>query len=148
MNFFGMKLRFLSILLLLSALPIHFSGLYAQSDQPEKTKEKTTEEMAAEEAERLERLLKLEDWQVFYVDSTLQHDYAALKKEILALQNSKVENYDIYTLTQDKWMERIDKSYKKFFNEAQWTAYLKNGGAKAIKAREKRRIKAEKAGKK
>ena len=56
MNFFGMKLRFLSILLLLSALPIHFSGLYAQSDQPEKTKEKTTEEMAAEEAERLERL--------------------------------------------------------------------------------------------
>ena len=35
------------------------------------------EELVAEEAERLGNLLKLEDWQLFYVDSILQHDYAA-----------------------------------------------------------------------
>lgn len=148
MKFFGMKPMFLSIMLIISVFFATSSNLAAQSEQPEKQKEKTPEEMAAIEAERLESLLKLEDWQVFYVDSTLQHDYTALAEEIKQLQKSKVENYDLYIIVQDKWMEQIDKSYHKFFNESQWSAYLKSGAAKARKAREKRRQKMEKAGNK
>jgi hypothetical protein len=49
----------------------------------------------------------------------------------------------MYANVQDKWMEQIDITYKRIFNEEQWAAYLKNGAAKAQKAREKRRLKAE-----
>jgi len=111
----------------------------------EQQKEPTPEEMAAKEADRLAELLKLEDWQIFYVDSTLQHDYAACQAELKALQAAKVSNYDMYNTVRDKWMEQIDKTYRKFFNDSQWAAYLKSGAARQQKAREKRRAKVAKA---
>ena len=113
--------------------------------QDQEQKVPTPEEMAAKEADRLADLLKLEYWQVFYVDSTLQHDFAAYQEDIQKLQMSKVDNYDLYTLTRDKWMERIDKTYKKIFTPGQWAAYLKSGAAKEQKARERRKAKSEKA---
>lgn len=105
----------------------------------------TPEEMATAETERLEKALKLEDWQVFYVDSTLQHDYAALDAELKGMQQAKVGNYDLYMEVQDRWMEQIDNSFKKWFDAGQWKKYLKSGAGKAQKAREKRRAKAAKA---
>lgn len=104
------------------------------------------EELAAKEADRLAELLDLEDWQIFYVDSTLQHDYTAMKEELDALQKSRVDNYDLYTSVQDKWMDQVAKMFRKYFDDAQWAKYLKNGGgAKAQKARDKRRAEREKA---
>ena len=100
-------------------------------------------EKAELEADRLQGLLDLEDWQVFYVDSTLKHDYPALMAEYGQLEASKVSNSGMYQMVYDKWMDQIDKTYKKIFSEEQWAAYLKNGAAKAQKAREKRRLKAE-----
>lgn len=138
MNFFGMKPIFAALAaILLAALPM--------SAQEQEQKIPTPEEMAAKEADRLAGLLKLEDWQVFYVDSTLQHDYAAWQEETVRLQKSKVDNIDMYTGVRDKWMEQIDKSFKSFFTESQWAAYLKSGAAKAQKARDKRKAKIEKA---
>ena len=118
-------------------------NVFAQEQQEQKAP--SPEEMAAKEADRLAELLKLEDWQVFYVDSTLQHDYAACQEEIKRLQGARVDNYDLYTLAQDKWMEQIDKTYRKIFTDQQWAAYLKSGAGKRIKAREKRKAKIEKA---
>ena len=103
----------------------------------------TVTEMAATEAERLERMLGLEYWQVFYVDSTLQHDYQAMKDELEALQAAKVSNSSMYIAVQDKWMERIDSTYRRYFTESQWKAYLKSGAAKLQKARAKRKAQAE-----
>ena len=107
--------------------------------QPEKP---DVYEQAEMEADRLQRLLDLEDWQVFYVDSTLKHDYPAMIAEYDKLRNSKVSNSSMYLAVQDKWMEQIDKTYERIFNPKQWAAYLKRGAAKAQKAREKRRAKA------
>ena len=99
---------------------------------------------AEEEANRLQRTLNLEDWQVFYVDSTLQHDLAAIIAEYEKLQASKVGNVSLYQDVQDKWIDQIDATYKKIFTEQQWADYLtKAGAAKAIKAREKRKAKAQ-----
>ena len=103
----------------------------------------TPEELAAKEAERLESLLHLEYWQVFYVDSTLQYNYQSMMSELEELQRSKVSNASLYIAVQDKWMERTDSSYMKIFNNEQWQAYLKSGAAKQQKAREKRREKAK-----
>ena len=99
-------------------------------------------EIAEKEADRLQHLLDLEDWQVFYVDSTLKHDFPAMQEEIMKLQSAKVSNSSMYVTVQDKWMERIDNSYRKFFSTAQWEAYMKSGAAKLQRAREKRKQKA------
>jgi hypothetical protein len=128
-----------AILVIIAALLSFGAPAAAQSQE----KQPTPEEMAAKEAERLESLLSLETWQVFYVDSTLQHDYAAMQAELGELQRAKVENYDLYIDIRDKWMEQIDRTYKKYFTPDQWTKYLKSGAARAQKARDKRKAKAE-----
>ena len=123
----------------LSLIFISRGSVYAQNNQ----QQKTPEELAASEADRLERLLDLEGWQVFYVDSTLQHDFAALTAEVKMLQDSKVDNLSLYQSVQDKWWDRIDTSYRKIFTDEQWAKYLKNGALKNQKARAKRKAKAE-----
>lgn len=123
----------------LSLIFISRGSVYAQNNQ----QQKTPEELAASEADRLERLLDLEEWQVFYVDSTLQHDFAALTAEVKMLQDSKVDNLSLYQSVQDKWWDRIDASYRKIFTDEQWAKYLKNGALKNQKARAKRKAKAE-----
>ena len=109
----------------------------------EREKPLETWERAEAEADRLQESLKLEDWQVFYVDSTLKHDYAALMAEAEKLQASKVSNSSMYIAVQDKWMETIEASYKRIFTDEQWAAYLKTGAGKAQKARAKRRAQSE-----
>lgn len=96
-------------------------------------------EQAEKEADRLQGLLDLEDWQVFYVDSTLKHDFPAMMADYDELRASKVTNTAMYQAVQDKWMDQIDKTYKKIFSQEQWAAYLKSGAARAQKARAKRR---------
>lgn len=115
--------------------------LFAQNQQQ---KQQEPEEIAAKEADRLAELLDLEGWQVFYVDSTLQHDFAAMTDEIKSLQKSRVENVSLYQMVQDKWWDKIDEAYRRFFTDEQWEKYLKNGGARNQKARAKRKAKLEK----
>ena len=100
-------------------------------------------EQAEIEADRLQKVLDLEDWQVFYVDSTLKHDFPAMMADYDQLRKAKVANSAMYQDVQDKWMDQIDATYKKIFTPEQWAAYLKQGAAKAQKAREKRRLKAQ-----
>lgn len=97
--------------------------------------------MAEEEADKLQRLLDLEDWQVFYVDSTLKANYAFLEAEFEKLQKSKVTNVAFYQAAQDKFWDMTEEVYKKYFTEKQWATYLKNGAARAQKQRAKRREK-------
>ena len=112
-----------------------------QSASAQQQEAPSLEEQIEKEAERLERVLDLEDWQVFYVDSTLMHDFPAMQAEMKELADSKVSNRDMYIMVQDKWMDRIDATYKRIFTEEQWAAYLKQGAAKAQKARAKRKAK-------
>lgn len=129
--------------LLLSALLLQASAAVAVAqDQPETP---DMLEIAETEADRLQRLLDLEDWQVFYVDSTLKHDFPAMNEELMELQAAKVSNSSLYISVQDKWMEKIDSTYRTIFTEEQWGTYLKNGAAKQQKAREKRKQKAMEA---
>ena len=104
--------------------------------------------LAEEEANKYQELLKLEDWQVFYVDSTLKHDLPAMIAESEQLRAAKVGNVSMYQEVRDKWWDQIDATYKKIFTQEQWAAYLKQGAAKLIKAREKRKAKAQGGSKK
>lgn len=98
-------------------------------------------EQIEKEVDRLQRVLNLEDWQMFYVDSTLTHDWQAMRDEAQRLAEQKVGNADMYLMVQDKWMDQIDVTYKRIFTPEQWQAYLKQGAAKYQKARAKRKAK-------
>ena len=114
----------------------------ATEAQAQEHKQPDIAQQAEEEADRLQKLLDLEDWQVFYVDSTLKHDYPAMMAEWDKLRLSKVSNNLLFQAVSDKWMEQIDNTYKRIFNPEQWAAYLKSGAAQLQKAREKRKAKA------
>lgn len=124
----------------LAAFLVTFMGFEAYAQQQE---QQDILQQAEAEADRLQRILDLEDWQTFYVDSTLKHDYSAMVAEYQQFQKAKVSNASMYITVQDKWRDKIDESFRKFFTDEQWTAYLKSGAAKAQKARAKRKAKAE-----
>lgn len=127
----------LSVVMSLSFLAASVPMMAQEQNEPDLM------EVAEQEADRLQTLLDLEDWQVFYVDSTLKSNYPAMHEELMGLQKAKVSNASMYQSVQDKWMEKIDSSYMTIFNDEQWKAYLKSGAAKRQKARAKRRAKAE-----
>ena len=131
-----------------AALLLGAPALLAQNQNqltPEEQKLKQRMEYIDNEVKRLSDQLNLEYWQEFYVDSTLTHDLAAMQDELEDLQKTKVNNTDIYQSVQDKWMQQIDDTYKRFFNEEQWKKYWKATGQRNQKARDKRKAKAEKA---
>lgn len=133
-----MKVLLLPVLMLAGMLAVS-----VEASAQEQQKQPDVYEQAETEADRLQRVLDLEDWQVFYVDSTLKHDFPAMMAEYDKLRAAKVSNASMYQVIHDKWMEQIDATYKKIFNPQQWAAYLKSGAAKAQKAREKRKAQAE-----
>lgn len=133
------------ISLTLALFPVIFcASLAAQDQQPTSPEEieKKRLEYIDKEKDRLVNLLNLEYYQEFWVDSTLTHDLAAMQDELMALQSSKVGNYDVYIAVQDKWNQKIYDSYHRFLTEEQWAKYLKSGAAREQLARDKRRDKA------
>ena len=95
--------------------------------------------LAEEEADRYQKLLDLEDWQTFYVDSTLKANFFQLQVELEKLQKAKVTNTSIYQAARDKCWDEIDRNFKQWFTDKQWAAYLKSGAAKLQKQRAKRK---------
>ena len=114
---------------------------YGTASAQQQEKQPDVYEQAEQEADRLQGLLDLEDWQVFYVDSTLKHDFPAMMADYEELRKAKVANQSMYQDVHDKWMEQIDKTYMRIFTDEQWAKYLKNGAARAQKARAKRKEK-------
>lgn len=134
-----MKLKSI-VLLSFALLTSMVSGVRASAQQNQGP---DIYEQVQAETDRLQRVLDLEDWQAFYVDSTLTHDFNAMMAEYEKLQGSKVTNTSMYQAVQDKWMDQIDATYRKIFTDDQWKAYLKAGAGRLIKAREKRKAKAQ-----
>ncbi len=132
--------RLLSVTLALG-LSVFAASAQNQAPQTPEQREKQLLEFVDKEVQRLSKMLDLEYWQEFYVDSTLTHDYKAMTAEMEHMSTAKVENSDLYIAVQDKWMEQIDASYKRFFSEDQWKKYWKSGGKKAQQGRDKRKNK-------
>ena len=130
-------------LMLLLALPVFSQNQLSPEEEAKKLREGIDKEI-----DRLTILLDLADWQVFYVDSTLTYNIEAMRQEQKTLMAAKVSNTDLYWETQDKWQEATYVQYRKIFNDKQWERYLKQGGAKEKKARDKRAAKAKAAAEK
>ena len=135
-----MKHLILTGLMLLLALP-----LFAQNPMSPEEEARKLREGIDKEIDRLTTLLNLADWQVFYVDSTLTYNIESMRAEQKALAAAKVSNTDLYWESTDKWQEATYVQYRKIFDDKQWERYLKTGGSKEKKARDKRAAKAAKA---
>ncbi len=115
--------------------------LSAQQVQDEEEEIKQMREAIDQEIDERTAALKLEDWQIFYMDSILTHDYDAMRVEMKALRDAKVSNSSFYTAVQDKWAEQVYQSFHKILNEDQWAKYLRGGASRDKKARDKRAAK-------
>ena len=138
MNYKSKKFFGITILLL---LPLWLGAQVPQNDEEEL---KQLREAVDRQVDNYTNLLKLEDWQVFYLDSILTHDFDAMRLELKDLRDAKISNADAYTRAQDKWAEQIYNSLQGVFNEEQWAKYLKTGAARDKKARDKRAAKRSK----
>ena len=130
MKFFGLLAAFLFPLC-----------AFAQSKGSPQDEEKQMRKAIDASIENLSTLLKLEDWQGFYVDSIMTHDYEAMTQEINVLRDAKMSNQDAYIMVQDKWSEKMYQAFRGIFNDEQWTKYLKSGAGREKKARDKRALK-------
>ena len=115
-----------------------FATAASLSAQNTEEKPKTIPEIASERADELMKYLKLEDYQVFQIDSTMAHDMQALQDEMAAMQKAGVSNPDFYGAVIDRWYNATDSTFEHIFTPQQWTRYIKSTYGKAKRQRDKR----------
>lgn len=115
-----------------------FAAAAPLSAQNTEEKPKTIPEIASERADELMKYLKLEDYQVFQIDSTMAHDMQALQDEMAAMQKAGVSNPDFYGAVIDRWYNATDSTFEHIFTPQQWTRYIKSTYGKAKRQRDKR----------
>lgn len=114
------------------------SGVMHAQNQTDPEAEKKFTESIQKQVDQYEQLLKLEYWQVFYVDSILTHNYTAMRDESMSMNKAGVSNTDIYQSIADKWSESTYVAFRKVLDDTQWAKYLKTGAGKEKKLRDKR----------
>jgi hypothetical protein len=87
--------------------------------------EKSPEEMAIIEADKLEKQLQLSGAQLFYVDSVLRHNYMALGDDMAALKARGSQDFNSYKTTREKWIQKTIDAFKIILDEQQYIKYLK-----------------------
>lgn len=127
---------FLSFLFITASVPA-----FSQEPMSEEEEQNKLYEYLDNRVNDLEKLLSLDGDQVFFVDSILSHNIFAMRAELKELSSKKMSIPDAYVAIQDKWDEASFKALKEILTEEQWARYLKSGGDREQKAREKRAAK-------
>ncbi len=117
----GKIMRYAFAILFAIAAVLCCNNLFAQQQQ----EEKSPEEMAILEADKLEKQLQLSGPQLFYVDSTLRHNYMALSDDMNALKERGSQDYSSYQTIRDKWIQKTIDAFKGILDEQQYIKYLK-----------------------
>lgn len=94
----------------------------------EQPQQKSPEEIAALEIEHWESLLKLDQTQIFYVDSILNHNYKAMFDEIEKMKGMGMQSPETFRAIQGKWVEKNVVAMKGVLDEQQYIGYLKGIG--------------------
>ena len=116
-----------------------FSPAFSQNNPPP---QKSPVEIAAEQADRLQIDLKLNDYQTFLADSILQANIAGVTEEFERMKAGGMQNPDSYREVQNKWRIKTEDAFEKFMTFEQFDRYLRISGVSA-KERKKRLEKKE-----
>ena len=88
--------------------------------------------------DNLTKMFKLDEVQVFFVDSVLQYNFHALTDEFAETRKTGASNSDTYQAISDKWMAATDDAFERIFTPEQWAKYMKSSYGKEKKRRDKR----------
>lgn len=125
--------RILPIFLFAAALLLAAPAALAQEPQ-----QPNVDEIIAKQLENLTRTFKLDEVQVFYVDSILQYNFRALNDEFEETRKGGASNAETYQAISDKWMDATDQAFERVFTEEQWKKYMKSTYGKEKTHRDKR----------
>ena len=125
--------RLLSLLLPAALLLLSAPALRAQDPQ-----QPDVDKIVNTQLDNLTRLYKLDEVQVFFVDSILQYNYRAMVDEMAQTRKTGASNTETYQAISDKWMDATDVAFERLFTEEQWAKYMKSNYGKEKKRRDKR----------
>jgi hypothetical protein len=124
-----MILILMAVVLSLAAAPC----AHAQEQQ-----EPDIDQVIQNQLDNLTKMFKLDEVQVFFVDSILQYNFHALSDEFAATRKTGASNGETYQAISDKWMAATDEAFERFFTPEQWAKYMKSSYGKEKKKRDKR----------
>lgn len=114
-------------LLLLFAASLLLSTPAALAQEPQ---EPDLDKIIATQLDNLTRTFKLDDVQVFFVDSILQYNFRAMNDEFEQTRRTGASNNETFQIISDKWMAATDEAFERFFTEEQWKKYMKSSYGK------------------
>ena len=123
-------------LLILIAAALFFVAAprsFAQEQQ-----EPDIDQVIQNQLDNLTKMFKLDEVQVFFVDSILQYNFHALSDEFAETRKTGASNSDTYQAISDKWMAATDDAFERIFTPEQWAKYMKSSYGKEKKRRDKR----------
>lgn len=101
---------------------LSFTALSAQQEQQEKPKSPV--EIAEAQADKLQLELKLNNKQLFQVDSVLQSNLTGVSAEFEKLKRGGVSSNDAYINVRDSWQLKTEEAFKMILTEEQYKKYL------------------------
>ena len=107
----------------------------AQAQEPQQP---NMDEIIAKQVDNLTRSFKLDEVQVFFVDSILQYNYNAMNDAFEEAKKTGASNADTYQTISDQWMDATDQAFERLFTEEQWKKYMKSAYGKEKQRRDKR----------
>ena len=125
--------RILSIILSAAFLMLASQQLCAQEPQ-----EPDIDEIINNQVENLAKLYKLDDVQIFYIDSILQYNMHGMMDEIEQTRKTGASSAATFEVISDKWLSATDQAFERVFTEDQWKKYMKSAFGKEKKKRDKR----------
>ena len=120
---------------LLLAATLLLCAPLAQAQEPQQP---NVDEIIAKQVDNLTRTFKLDEVQVFFVDSVLQYNYNAMNDAFVEAKKTGASNADTYQAISDQWMDATDQAFERIFTEEQWKKYLKSTYGKEKQRRDKR----------
>lgn len=120
---------------LLFAATLLLCAPLAQAQEPQQP---NVDEIIAKQVDNLTRTFKLDEVQVFFVDSVLQYNYNAMNDAFVEAKKTGASNADTYQAISDQWMDATDQAFERIFTEEQWKKYLKSTYGKEKQRRDKR----------
>ena len=120
----SVNLQFIKIVFAILVLVFSLNATAQNQDQ----KQKTPIEIASEQAGRLQRDLKLNDYQVFKADSILQRNITGVVNQFEEMKKGGLQNPDSYREVQKMWQAKTDSAFESLFTLEQFDRYLKISG--------------------
>ena len=108
--------------LLTSALLFLSAAISAQEQQQEKPK--TPVEIAQEQSDKLQIELKLNNKQLFQVDSVLQANLTGVNDEFEKMKKGGRLTNEAYIQVRDDWQLKTEDAFKKILTEEQFKKYM------------------------